>query len=76
LNEIDANVLLNLNVNRENSKLESTLFNLLHLIRINLYPDSEDFAIWDYSLGEEITQYLIVLKTNINGKINSLDIES
>ena len=49
----------------------------LHLVRVGLYPDSEDrFAIFDYSIGREITQYLVVINTDQNGELDYMTMES
>jgi len=49
----------------------------LKLIRVGLYPTSEDnFAIFDYSIGEEITDYLVVINTDENGQLDYMTMES
>lgn len=49
----------------------------LHLVRMGLYPDSEDqFAIFDYSIGPEITQYLVVLFIDEFGNLDYITMES
>lgn len=51
----------------------------LHLVRIGLYPDrSEDgpFAIFDYTIGREIVDNLIVLNTDENGELEYISMES
>ena len=49
----------------------------LHLVRAGFYPDSEDqFAIFDYSIGKELTQYLVVLFTNEKGELDYMTMES
>jgi len=61
---------LSLLVNFENKsiELEKQLLDKIQLVRIGFYPDSKDvFAIFDYSIGEEITNYLIVINTNEKG---------
>ena len=53
------------------------LLKKLHLVRVGLYPDSEDqFAIFDYSIGRELTQYLVVINTDENGNLDYLTMES
>ncbi|MDB5202361.1 MAG: hypothetical protein JWQ27_1770 [Ferruginibacter sp.] len=62
------------------SKLEThekQLLTKLHLIRVGLYPQSEDmFASFDYSLGAELTNYVIVIDTDENGNLNYMTMES
>lgn len=53
------------------------LMNRLQLVRVGLYPDSEDqFAIFDYSIGQDLTQYLVVINTNENGDLDYMTMES
>lgn len=52
----------------------------LHLIRVGLYPTEEqnksNFAVFDYTIGEDMTNYLIVVKTDNKGNLDSLCCES
>ena len=53
------------------------LFDKIKLTRIGIYPqDHERFAIFDYTIGENYTQYLIVITTDKNGKIIDVTTES
>jgi hypothetical protein len=53
------------------------LLNALQLVRVGLYPDSEtQFAIFDYSIGQDLTQYLVVINTDENGKLDYMTMES
>lgn len=53
------------------------LLKKLHLVRVGLYPDSEaQFAIFDYSIGKELTDYLIVINTDENGNLDYMAMES
>ncbi len=53
------------------------LLKKLHLIRVGLYPDSEDqFAIFDYSIGQELTDHLVVVSTDENGNMDYITMES
>lgn len=56
---------------------EKLLLQKLHLVRVGVYPDSADqFAIFDYSLGTEITNNLVVLFTDENGNLDYMTMES
>ncbi|MGU3375277.1 DUF2004 domain-containing protein [Chryseobacterium sp. M5A1_1a] len=56
---------------------EQQLLTKLELVRIGLYPDNEEsFAILDYSIGEEITNYLVVINTDQNGQLDYMAMES
>jgi hypothetical protein len=53
------------------------LLNQLHLIRVGLYPASkEQFAVFDYSIGKELTNQLVVIDTDENGNLYYMAIES
>lgn len=56
---------------------EKLLLQQLHLIRVGIYPDSADqFAVFDYSIGKEVTNYLVVLFTDKNGNLDYMTMES
>ncbi len=58
------------------SKQEQMLKKLT-LVRMGLYPDSDDqFAIFDYSIGQEITQYLVILFVDEFGNLDYITMES
>ena len=66
-------------INFDDSKTEpeQQLLTKLKLVRVGLYPTSEDnFAIFDYSIGEEITNYLVVINTDENGELDYMTMES
>ena len=49
----------------------------LKLVRVGIYPkNKENFAIFDYSIGKDITNYLIVINADENGKLDYLTMES
>ncbi|MBZ4192646.1 DUF2004 domain-containing protein [Niabella beijingensis] len=56
---------------------ELQLINALKLVRVGLYPyDLDELAIFDYTIGEDLTQYLLVLATDHNGAITRIAMES
>ncbi len=58
-------------------ELEQQLLAKLKLVRVGLYPESEDnFAIFDYSIGQDITNYLVVINTDENGQLEYMTMES
>jgi hypothetical protein len=78
LNEVGKDELSDLvNFDDEVTNPEIQLIKALQLVRVGLYPDSEEkFAIFDYSIGRELTQYLVVIKTNENGVLDYMTMES
>ncbi len=58
-------------------ELEQQLLAKLKLVRVGLYPESEDnFAVFDYSIGQDITNYLVVINTDENGQLEYMTMES
>jgi hypothetical protein len=56
---------------------ENLIMNSLHLVRVGLYPDhDEQFAVFDYSIGKNLTQYLVVIVTDKNGNLKEMAMES
>lgn len=56
---------------------EKQLLAHLKLVRVGLYLHSEEsFAIFDYSIGEDITNYLVVIKTDMDGTLDYMVMES
>lgn len=56
---------------------EKLLLQKLHLVRVGIYPGSTgQFAVFDYSLGKDITNYLVVLFTDENGNLDYMTMES
>lgn len=50
---------------------------MLHLSRIGLYPDGDNhFAIFDYTIGRDIVDNLVVIHTDENGVLDYMTIES
>ena len=53
------------------------LLQKLHLVRVGIYPGSASkFATFDYSIGREITDQLVVLCTDENGNLDYITMES
>lgn len=56
---------------------DDELFDKLQLQRIGLYPEDDDeFAVFDFSIGDKYTDYLIAIFVNVNGDVVDLGIES
>jgi hypothetical protein len=78
LEEVGKEELSNLiNFDDRTTEPEMQLLKKLKLVRVGFYPDNEDnFAIFDYSIGEEITNYLVVINTDENGQLDYMTMES
>ncbi|WP_404986124.1 DUF2004 domain-containing protein [Chryseobacterium sp. M5] len=78
LEEVQKDALSNLIIFDDNTtEPELQLLKNLKLVRVGLYPDNEDnFAIFDYSIGVEITNYVIVIYTDENGQLDYMAMES
>ena len=78
LEEIGKDELSNLvDFDNKATNPEIQLINSLRLVRVGLYPDNEDqFAVFDYSIGKELTQYLVVININEKGYLDYMTMES
>ena len=66
-----------IDLNSKSTEHEKQLLKKLNLVRVGLYPDGEDqFAVFDYSIGQEITNDLVVLFTDENGNLDYITMES
>ncbi|WP_426473825.1 DUF2004 domain-containing protein [Chryseobacterium balustinum] len=66
-----------INFDDKTTEPDLQLLKNLKLVRIGLYPNNEDnFAIFDYSIGIEITDYVVVLNTDENGQLDHMAMES
>lgn len=71
LEELDASIIDKVLVGTYASKSkEERLLTALKLKRIGFYPGNENYAVWDYTIGREITDLLVVVNTDSTGKIN------
>ena len=53
------------------------LLRTLHLQRIGLYPDSEDYvAVFDYSLDPDATQYILAVEFDSSGDVVGISMDS
>jgi Protein of unknown function (DUF2004) len=49
----------------------------IYLKRVGFYPeDNDNFAVFDYTFGQDLTDYLIVVNFNKKGKIDYMTMES
>lgn len=78
LEEIGSKELTHLlGLNNNDVSVDLQLINYVHLLKVQLYPDGQNqFAIFDYSLGSEITPYLIVINTDEDGNLIHMSMES
>lgn len=71
LEELDASIIDKVLVGTDASKSkEERLLTALKLKRIGFYHGNENYAVWDYTIGREITDLLVVVNTDSTGKIN------
>ncbi len=78
LEELGENELATLiNPGTKSTEYEKELLKKLHLVRVGIYPETEDqFAVFDYSIGQEFTNYLVVINTDENGNLDYITMES
>jgi len=54
----------------------SQILSKIHLFRVRLYPESADiFAVFDYSIGRYLTEYVLALNLNEKGTLESIAME-
>lgn len=78
IEELDSAEISNL-INFDDTKIEPTkqLLSKLRLVRVGIYPQNEDFfASFDYSIGMDLTDYLIVIYTDEHGQLQDMVMES
>ncbi len=69
LSELDSQVLKE-HLKTTNPVNEETLLSALYLYRIGFYVDSNDsFAVFDYTIGKDIVDGLVVVRLNTKGDI-------
>jgi hypothetical protein len=78
LEELEATALRSLFGTEDREAIDSsTFFSKLALVRVGLYPENEDAQILlDYSLGTDITNYVLCVSFDTNGEISAVDLES
>jgi hypothetical protein len=78
LEDIDKDELTGLvDFNNKTTSAEIQLKNALKLVRLGIYPHNEkQFAIFDYSIDQDLTQYLVVINTDENGNLDYMTMES
>ena len=78
LNEIGSEKLSGLiDINDTSISKEEQLLSKLHLVRVGFYPESrEHFAVFDYTIGQDLTDYIVVINVDIKSKIHCMTQES
>ncbi|MEI9958972.1 MAG: DUF2004 domain-containing protein [Ferruginibacter sp.] len=63
--------------NSKSEDHEKLLLKKLHLVRVGIFPEGEDqFATFDYSIGQDITDQLVVIDTDENGNLVYITMEN
>lgn len=72
--------LLEANIISDSENKETQFLSKMKLVRIGLYPDrkygSDYFAVFDYTVNRDLTNQLIVVKTDENGIFDHISWES
>jgi hypothetical protein len=56
--------------------MDEQLLSKLTPVRIGIYPGHLDFAVYDYTVGEDLTNYIAVVKTDEDGDLANVTVES
>ncbi len=55
----------------------ASFLSAMHLVQVHLYPAKDDgCAVFDYTISQEATQYLLVVSFDRRGEITSIEMES
>lgn len=77
LEELEASVIDKILAGTDASQSEEErLLSALKLVRIGFYPGKENYAVWDYTIGRDITDMLVVVNTDNEGNIQYVTWES
>lgn len=78
LNELDKDQLASLiDMDVDIVEKGEALLNKLYLYRVGFYPEcKEHFAVFDYTIGKDFTDYIVVINVDIKGKIHCMTQES
>lgn len=78
LEEFDIDTLAEIiDIQQDKSTFPKQMLEKLNCVRVGFYPNEADnFAIFDYSLSTDLTNYLLVIMTNENGNIVDVTMES
>lgn len=78
IEEIEESELLEIiDISDKTDSKETQLIKALHLVRVGFYPHSDEtFVTFDYSLDQDVTDYLVVINTDENGKLVHMTMES
>ncbi|EGM96134.1 hypothetical protein HMPREF1018_01494 [Bacteroides fragilis] len=68
--ELDASEIDKVLEGTDTSKSKEERFlSALKLVRVGFYPGEENYAVWDYTIGRDITDMLVVVNTDNKGTI-------
>ncbi|MGC4086566.1 MAG: DUF2004 domain-containing protein [Polyangiaceae bacterium] len=78
LEELDDEALASLFAPRARDDLDvEAVLAKLALVRVGLYPDdSDDALLLDYSLSEDLTNYILCVRFDAEGQLRGIDLES
>ena len=80
IEELGDDFLGQLKIDKDASDKEQQLLGKLELVRVGLYPDgkygTEYFAVFDYTLNRDLSDELIVVKTDNEGHLDHIAWES
>ncbi len=62
--------------NNANESIEQQLVKQLYLLRMCIYPDSNNFAVLDYTIDDSYTDELLVVYLTEKGELDGMSIES
>lgn len=67
---------IGINTSHSEDAIKAEMAKNIHLKRVGIYAEDETFCVFDFTLNQEITQYLVVVNTDNQGEIQEIVIES
>ena len=62
-------------VERMDPAADETFLRSMRLVRIGIYPESEEI-VCDYTIGVDVTNYLVAVSFGSNGEVRDVSLES
>lgn len=77
LEECEPDELEPLLVNADkNLSTEAQLVSILKIKRIGIYPNDDNYAVLDFTIDEDVTQYILVVNLDAENALNYITMES
>lgn len=62
-------------VERSDPAADETFLRSMRLVRLGIYPESEE-VVCDYTIGPDVTSYLVAVAFGVDGEVCNVSLES